>query len=646
MRIGPAQDTICDDNEASLHVMSALVIITRPSDVDDLLRWSCRFAAARKMDLRVLCWTYAPAIEYPLIDEDIDEESTKFELVVAVHQWLDDESQNVEPGTARWLSDNVTVTRILHPDPVDAVLQDIQSNDIELLIVGPGVIKRPVGNDVQSIQIVRQSPVHTILLYSGEQRSQLTDRMMVAVSNSAHDRVAVLLGCSLAKEFQGSVVIAAGEPEVDEQGKRAINEELRNLVDDVGYKVTRKIRTQVYTGDEGEQLLLEPAGRSNLVIVGIDRLADAEKFVEVSTETTLALVKRAPPLVGITRGKWRASWIPRLKPSDYSDLIHNLRQGSRWNADFYIMLGLAAGVAALGLMQSSPAVVIGSMLLAPLMTPIIGCGLSLAQANPRLGKTCYWTIFKGFVLTLFISFLLGFFFHSGPLTTELAARGNPNILDLLVALLSAAAASYAMARPSIVGAIAGVAIATALVPPLCTIGISLSAFSWYVALGATLLFVTNLVAIVIASAVTFKLMGVAFGRATPRNRLWAYRSFAAFAGIAVILVLPLAMLFQSQILAGRPQPLGYPASNRVVKRVDEMLDREYDIELMLMGRPSVEIDDFDYYVYVTAPRPVSRELADRLQQLIRETIGNPDARVKVFCLRESWRESRGTSTTE
>ena len=92
-----------------------------------------------------------------------------------------------------------------------------------------------------------------------------------------------------------------------------------------------------------------------------------------------------------------------------------------------------------------------------------------------MARLCGKSIGLGFLLTLAVSYLIGITTPSGAtLTEEVLARGGPNVLDLLIAVFAAAAATFAMARPNIAGAIAGVAIATALVPPVCAVGISLA----------------------------------------------------------------------------------------------------------------------------------------------------------------------------
>jgi len=117
-----------------------------------------------------------------------------------------------------------------------------------------------------------------------------------------------------------------------------------------------------------------------MVVAGHDSIKHLLLLEQTLNEATIAIVKRIPPL----RLKSLVEWLPRINPSDHADLIHDLRQGSKWGPDFVGMLGLATAVSTLGLMQDSPAVVIGSMLLAPLMTPMMGLGLALAQASIKL----------------------------------------------------------------------------------------------------------------------------------------------------------------------------------------------------------------------------------------------------------------------
>ena len=174
--------------------------------------------------------------------------------------------------------------------------------------------------------------------------------------------------------------------EAIEVGQRMLNQIMR----EAAVEQDRQIIRRVFLTDETFRDVALEAEQHDLILLAINHQA------------TVAIIKRAPPLTRLW-GERVPNWIPRLNPADYADLVLGLRRGSQFRTDFMIMLGLAAAIASLGLIQDSPAVVIGSMLLAPLMTPMIGSGLALAQANAKLAKTCFRSISAGFVLTLLIS---------------------------------------------------------------------------------------------------------------------------------------------------------------------------------------------------------------------------------------------------
>ena len=187
--------------------------------------------------------------------------------------------------------------------------------------------------------------------------------------------------------------------------------------------------------------------------------------------------------------------VPQLTREDRIAVFEKLQNSSRWNFDFMALICLSTAIAALGLIVNSTAVVIGAMLVAPLMTPILGSGLALVQGNAPLVLDCVRSILLGFLFALVIGAAVGFtallFPGYGQLTPELAARGRPGAPDMLIALFSGIAASYCIARPNLASALAGVAIAAALVPPIATTGISLAWGNFMNATGSALLFGIN-----------------------------------------------------------------------------------------------------------------------------------------------------------
>ena len=141
------------------------------------------------------------------------------------------------------------------------------------------------------------------------------------------------------------------------------------------------------------------------------------------------------------------------------------------------------------------------MLVAPLMTPLLGSGLALVQGNWPLMRDCIRAIAFGFFTALAIGFVVGCIDQDTELTNEITSRGEPGLWDMGVAFFSGVAASYCVARPNLSSALAGVAIAAALVPPIAAVGISLSMSEFANAFGAAILFATNVVAIILLSLI-------------------------------------------------------------------------------------------------------------------------------------------------
>ncbi len=199
----------------------------------------------------------------------------------------------------------------------------------------------------------------------------------------------------------------------------------------------------------------------------------------------------------------------RQKPKAYAQIYSAAEMSS---LSYWLEIVFSAGIAAFGLVLNSPAVIIGAMLISPLMGPIMAAGLALAAGDLYLAIKAIANLAASISLAVafsaFIVWLLPF--HS--VTNEILARTNPTLLDLGVALFSGLAGSVAVCRfggGEAVTTLPGVAIAVALMPPLCTIGFGLgSGVNTRIMGGAGLLFLTNLVAIVASAFAVFLLVGM------------------------------------------------------------------------------------------------------------------------------------------
>jgi len=217
---------------------------------------------------------------------------------------------------------------------------------------------------------------------------------------------------------------------------------------------------------------------------------------------------------------------------DQLAVLAKIDEESGASARFIFMTLMSAGIAVLGLLLSSPAVVIGAMLLSPLMGPIIGAGFALAVGDALELRRCGRTMLIGTLLAVAISALIVLMSPIQTVTSEIAARTRPNLFDLLVALFSALAGAYAMIRGR-EGTIVGVAIATALMPPLAVIGFGLATANWTVFGGSLLLFITNLMTIALAAAVMARFYGFSTQLTKKQTRLQVLGIVTVFAVLAV-----------------------------------------------------------------------------------------------------------------
>jgi uncharacterized hydrophobic protein (TIGR00271 family) len=191
----------------------------------------------------------------------------------------------------------------------------------------------------------------------------------------------------------------------------------------------------------------------------------------------------------------------------FRELFMALRSDASITTSYIILMFLSTFLATVGLFQNSAAVIIGAMLLAPLMAPILSLAMGLLRHDEKLLTFSIQKIILGISIALFASAIFTLLLPHNPITVEMQARISPNILDLAVAILSGIAAAYSRSFKEIVQSLAGVAIAVALVPPLSVAGIGLGRGDLMFFLSAFLLFSTNLIGIILAATLTFRVLG-------------------------------------------------------------------------------------------------------------------------------------------
>ncbi|SFV56036.1 putative integral membrane protein [hydrothermal vent metagenome] len=222
----------------------------------------------------------------------------------------------------------------------------------------------------------------------------------------------------------------------------------------------------------------------------------------------------------------------------YATLFSNLRDEGSINATFVTLLMLATMIATFGLFINSSSVIIGAMLLAPLMQPIVSLSMGVLRQDVKLFKNSIITVALGISITLATAMVIAHLIPIRELTNEMSSRISPTLLDMFVAIVSGIAAAYAKNDEKISSSLAGVAIAVALVPPLAVSGIGLGWGEWSMFFQSLLLFTTNLIGIVLAGAITFMVLGYAPIKV-------AKRGIVAWSIIATLITIPLYHSFEA-----------------------------------------------------------------------------------------------------
>lgn len=186
-----------------------------------------------------------------------------------------------------------------------------------------------------------------------------------------------------------------------------------------------------------------------------------------------------------------------------------LRRDASEATSYWLQLVVSVGIATLGLVVGSAAVVIGAMLVAPLMVPIVGLAMGLASGSPFLVLRSAGRIAFSVVVVVGGAALITQLLPFRELNAEIAARTSPTVLDLITAAFCALIGVYAALRAGADSAstAAGTSISISLVPPLCVSGYGVGTGAWSITWGASLLFLTNMVAIVVIGTMAFVAAG-------------------------------------------------------------------------------------------------------------------------------------------
>lgn len=197
-----------------------------------------------------------------------------------------------------------------------------------------------------------------------------------------------------------------------------------------------------------------------------------------------------------------------IEEKDKVAVVRKLLSSSTPSFDFFYLTGLSVLMATFGLLADSPSIVIGSMLIAPLLYPILGIAMGLVMSNFEVLGRSTLTLVKSLAIGLALSITATLLFGDGFVTGEMAARVNPSILHFMVAIVAGAAVSFALARPEWSETLPGIAISVALIPPLAVVGAGIAMLDMAVITGSIVMLIMNLIGIIFSAMISFSLMNL------------------------------------------------------------------------------------------------------------------------------------------
>lgn len=319
------------------------------------------------------------------------------------------------------------------------------------------------------------------------------------------------------------------------------------------------------------------------------------------------------------------------------ELRASYAKDSALNEPFIVQTIGSSAIATLGLIADNPAVVIGAMVVAPWILPLRTVVFAILAAEWRLVRRALATLLIGAAICLSLSLVLGQIADyrglliPGTFQSEIVGRLSPSVLDLCIAVVAGAVATYAKVRPDAVSAMAGTAIAVALVPPVCAAGLTAASADWGNAFGASLLFAANLLGIVMGGIAVLVCRERFLRRRLVRSRRGqAALVTAVVMSIGILMPLSEGSKRQRSLLQARQmQEQTEQIKSQIEGLIAEFLMRKTltfqtnlaGVSLDLNGNDRTRV--IDVSVYASDPTTPSFEQVEQVQTLINEKIGQP-----------------------
>ncbi len=525
-----------------------LVPIANPETAESLLRLAgtlVRPEGGKVIALRVIT---VPS-QLPLSDGSIKAEADQMLLDRAIDQATKEEFRvQIMTRVSRSIAEGILDTA--REEDVDQILVGWSGGEIRSLSKSMGPVLDPIVKDAPcDVLIVKGfnwTGIRSILVPTvGGPNSPIGARLASVLSKSADAKVTGLY------------------VQVGRSSTSRMAENRRILTDTFsGLDFNNQPELKIIIANSAGAGILKEAENYDLVIIGASEQGFIDQFAFGSIPQRIA--SQAPNSSVMVKGYGGAhefwfrkalralfSLFPTLTTEEQLEVREDLTDNAEPGRDYFVLIGLSSIIATLGLLLNSPAVVIGAMLVAPLMSPILGFSMGIVLGEVRLIRTSLESVFKGVMATVIVSMLVGLITPLKEMTSEILARTQPTLLDLFIALASGMAGAYALSRKDVSAALPGVAIAAALAPPLSVVGIGIAHGNLQAAGGALLLFITNLITISLAGVIIFTLLGIHPLNLQPEIKRRVRRGIIGVTLLVVLITIPLAVLMNGFIRQNR-----------------------------------------------------------------------------------------------
>ncbi|MBN1201173.1 MAG: DUF389 domain-containing protein [Anaerolineae bacterium] len=552
---------------SSIHARRVLVPVANPATAPGLIRLGWKLSQGEKGHVLALFVTVSSA--------ELDEAA--FEEITAVVDEAKEAGISIE-----------LITRTA-PSIARGILDTAREQGATLMVLGfqaPVRGKVVLGSIVESVArttpcdlVVHRNPSRTPIMVED------VEQIILPLDGSDNSRVAARLGLALADVYDAQPTAAFIQTDPDLPSWFGLARIEASLA---GLKNTRRVQRQVIQARDVVSGILARCEAKDMIVLGFAERSPLDRWI--FGNVAQRMLAQAPGPVVLTKQAIAADlslpqrarrrlitlFSPTLTPSERTEIVRQASELCLPGINFIILMLLSSVLASLGLLQNSAAVIIGAMLVAPLMSPLMSFSIGLVQGNLRLMRTAALTTVIGVLIGLGVAVVIGGAIPHDVSTSEMLARGQPSLLDMGVALASGAAGAYAMARKDIPSALAGVAIAAALVPPLCTVGLALAFGKFALAGGAGLLFLTNIVGISLIGAAVFIWLGIRPAKFGTRRRL------VISLAVLGVLALPLAQAF-----------IDVARTEQRIRRARHVLEQHFEdadvIDVDLAGGDPLEI---------------------------------------------------------